>query len=109
MLVIDEIFEFEGLNKRTAKCRIRIFTHLTTAARQRPLYDDEVQETAMVVVIATELDDNPGASITNAAEECAAQVCHRCRIHPSRLIWVEHYDDRHHADRDGDNRFAGVI
>ena len=44
-----------------------------------------------VVVIATELKDNPGMSITNAAEYVATEVCRHLRIDPTRLIWIEHY------------------
>jgi len=44
-----------------------------------------------VVVIATELADNPGTSITNAAEILATEVCRRFRIPPERLVWIEHY------------------
>ncbi len=43
------------------------------------------------VVIATELRDNPGMSITNAAEFVATAVCRELQIHPARLVWIEHY------------------
>jgi hypothetical protein len=46
---------------------------------------------ARVVVIATELADNPGMSITNAAEHLAYRVCVEFAIDPSQLFWVEHY------------------
>jgi hypothetical protein len=42
-------------------------------------------------VIATELMDNPGTSITNAAEHLAYRVCVEFSIDPSRLVWIEHY------------------
>jgi len=46
-------------------------------------------------VIATDLDDeNPGPSVTNAAEAIASQVCARYGLGPEHLIFVEHYDDR---------------
>ncbi len=41
-------------------------------------------------VIATELQDNPGTSITNAFELLAVAVCRDFRIDPS-LMWIEHY------------------
>ena len=43
------------------------------------------------VVVATELDDNPGTSITNAAEYLATSVCKEFNINPFDLIWIEHY------------------
>ena len=43
------------------------------------------------VVIATEVEDNPGTSVTNAAEELACQVCVEFSIDPSQLVWIEHY------------------
>jgi hypothetical protein len=44
-----------------------------------------------VVVIATELEDNPGMSITNAAEYVATQICRSLDIDPHKLVWIEHY------------------
>lgn len=44
-----------------------------------------------VVVIATELPDNPGVSITNFAEELATIACLRFGIETERLVWIEHY------------------
>jgi hypothetical protein len=43
------------------------------------------------VVIATEVKDNPGTSITNAAEHLAYWVCVEFSIDPSKLVWIEHY------------------
>lgn len=43
------------------------------------------------VVIATEVEDNPGTSVTNCAEDLAHWVCIGFEIDPSRLIWIEHY------------------
>jgi hypothetical protein len=42
-------------------------------------------------VIATEVKDNPGTSITNACEHLAYWVCVEFSINPSDLIWIEHY------------------
>jgi hypothetical protein len=44
------------------------------------------------VVIATELPDNPGMSITNAAERIAGEVISFHRL-PAPLVWIEHYED----------------
>lgn len=43
------------------------------------------------MVIATELSDNPGVSVTNFAEGLATLVCRRFSIDPEKLIWIEHY------------------
>ena len=43
------------------------------------------------LVVVTELDDNPGMSVTNAAEHLASQFCARKGISPNRLLWIEHY------------------
>ena len=43
------------------------------------------------VVIATELPDNPGTSVTNACEILASSVCVGFGIDPSTLVWLEHY------------------
>ncbi|NER93496.1 MAG: hypothetical protein F6J86_06615 [Symploca sp. SIO1B1] len=42
-------------------------------------------------VIGTELKDNPGQSITNAASELAMQVAAFYEIPLDKLIWIEHY------------------
>lgn len=44
------------------------------------------------VVIATELNGNPGTSITNAAEFLATSICHEFGIPLDRLIWIETYE-----------------
>lgn len=46
------------------------------------------------IVVATELPDNSGTSITNMAEELAALVCCDFNIAPASLLWIEHYPDR---------------
>ena len=43
------------------------------------------------VVIATELKDNPGTSVTNFCEHLAHRVCAGFLIDPSKLVWIEHY------------------
>jgi hypothetical protein len=43
------------------------------------------------LVIATEINQNPGTSITNSAEYAAAAACQRFGIEPRNLIWIEHY------------------
>jgi hypothetical protein len=44
------------------------------------------------VVVATEIDSNPGMTITNCAEKLAAQVFLRTLPHPERgMIWIENH------------------
>ena len=90
MLKTEQEFYFDGLNRRQGKCHLRIFSRLEPEQQARPIHDDEDFAASRVVVVATEVEDNPGASITNAAEKCASQVCEHFEIHPSRLVWVEH-------------------
>lgn len=94
MLQTSREFTFFGLHRQPARCGLRIFSRLAADAMARPIHDDEDATTRAVVVIVTELQDNPGASITNTAESCAAQVCVYFNIHPSRLVWIENYDER---------------
>jgi hypothetical protein len=48
----------------------------------------------MVVVIASELADNPGTSVTNWAEHLVTAACRQYGFDPSRILWIEHYPDR---------------
>jgi hypothetical protein len=61
-----------------AHCRIRVYQ----------LASD------IIVVIATEMPDNPGASITNAAEILATEMRRWFVIPGGGLFWIEHYQDR---------------
>jgi len=72
--VVDR-FDFRGLGGRPAWCRLELI----------PLVDGRT------AVIVTEVSDNPGTSVTNAAEHLASFVCDRFRIDPDRLVWIEHY------------------
>jgi hypothetical protein len=61
-----------------AKCRVRIY---------RP-------PSGAVVVIATELPDNPGVSITNWAEHLATHFRRLYAQQGEAFIWIEHYSGR---------------
>jgi hypothetical protein len=56
------------------------------------------------VVMATELPDNPGTSITNRAEALAMQVYHEFELWPPFTRWIEHYP----PDGPYDETFAEV-
>jgi hypothetical protein len=73
-IVIDR-YRFRGIHGREAWCALEILP-----AKDR-----------RIVVIATEVKDNPGTSITNVCEHLAYWVCVEFSIDPSNLIWIEHY------------------
>ena len=52
---------------------------------------------AMTVLVAIELADNPGASITNTAEDLAEHICRFFGIDSTRLVMVEHYNQGSYA------------
>ena len=52
------------------------------------------------LVIATEVPDNTGTSVTNACEELATQVCQRLALDPRQMVWVEHYGYPSRCDPD---------
>jgi hypothetical protein len=65
-------------------CRVRIY---------RPFLSEEDSAARdEAVVICTELPNNPGMSVTNAAERIAGEVISFHRL-PTPLVWVEHYED----------------
>ena len=83
-LTRDERYDYEGFWRHPAVCRIRIFERAD----------------ATPVVIATELAENTGTSITNMAEYLAAEII---RHHfperfeteePEPVIWIEQYPRR---------------
>jgi hypothetical protein len=67
------IFKYKGYGGCACKCDILVFGN---------------------TVIATELEDNMGTSITNMAEHVAKDVCDARKIPYDKLIWVEHYPER---------------
>jgi hypothetical protein len=61
---------------RGGRCRIRTYL------------PDEQRDA--VVVICTELANNPGASVTNTLRRIAAEVIESHRL-PTPLVWIEHH------------------
>lgn len=58
-----------------------------------------------VVLLVTDLgDENPGASVTNAAEIIVTAAVRRYGLDPARLTVVEHCDDRWARDLGGERR-----
>ncbi|MEM2355981.1 MAG: hypothetical protein QXO00_06660 [Candidatus Bathyarchaeia archaeon] len=76
-LIRDEIYHYKGFNGCEGICRIRV-------------YEEPNQP---YVIIATQLPENEGTSITNFAEHLAAQISLQLE-HPERGIrWIEHYPE----------------
>jgi hypothetical protein len=50
-----------------------------------------VSDGAQRIVVLTELADNVGMSVTNAAAEIAAQVRSEFSLDPDLTRWIEHY------------------
>ena len=73
-IIIDR-FAYKGSWKCDCVCRLEII----------PLADGRT------AVIATELPDNPGTSVTNAAEHLAEEVCRLYEIAAEKLVWIETY------------------
>ncbi len=48
------------------------------------------------IVVFTELPDNEGMSVTNAAEDIATQVRREFGLDPDQTRWIEHYPERQH-------------
>lgn len=74
----DSSFSYWGFLNTPSRCRVRVFE-----PHNQPL-----------VVLATELPDNPGTSITNFAEQLATQVGQLLAAPLETLVWIEHYPER---------------
>lgn len=88
--MIDTILSYRPWGQGIeARCRARIFR----------------REDGRAAVIVTELPDNPGMSVTNAAEWIATTLLHRYDLDPNDTIWIEHYPDRHPPGMEGERMF----
>ena len=76
-LAYDNIYPYAGYHACRCHGRLRIFT-----AR------------GQAVVIATEMEDNPGTSVTNMAGPLAPQVSQAFGLSLETLVWIEHSPDR---------------
>ena len=59
--------------------------------RTSKCYVDMFGDIALVTQV--DFDDDPGTSITNAAEEVAKSICDQFKIDYEKLIFIEHYKD----------------
>ena len=73
------LYEYPGFRNCYSKCDLEIVRSVGRTT----------------LVICTELENNPGTSVTNAAEIIATRLCQEDpTIDPEGLIWVEHYPER---------------
>ena len=70
-------YEFKGFWGCRSRCGLEVIRHRS--------FD---------LVIATEIADNPGTSVTNVSERLATGVCKDWGIPARSLVWVEHYPKR---------------
>jgi hypothetical protein len=73
----DRIYRYRGEWGERSHCRFRLY-----------------EQPAQTVVIATELPDNPGTSVTTFAEYLATMICTQYELLPERLRWIEHHPGR---------------
>jgi hypothetical protein len=73
----DQLYLYRGFHGCPAYCWLRIYT-----------------TPGQSVVLATEMHENPGTSITNAAERLAMEVTRTFRLSFDALTWIEHYPER---------------
>jgi hypothetical protein len=80
-VLVDEIMVWpgfgNGVGRWESKCRMRVFE-----------YDGRQ------IAVASELEDNEGTSVTNAAEYIATLAIGQYGLDMRRLLWVEHYPAR---------------
>lgn len=90
LIVDNPHFDYPaGVYPRPGRCHIRLFD----------------QGAGDVVLLVTDLgEENPGASVTNAAEVVVTAAARRYELDPTRLTIVEHYDDRWTRGAGGERR-----
>lgn len=90
---IDTIFAYRGLGGCTSRCRVRIFPLTHPGQAYTDPGDPQQTEAEGPIILLTELADNPGTSITNAAEGLATQVvaAFNLNLQTCRPLWVEQY------------------
>jgi len=82
--VRDEDYPYRGFWGCEAVCHLRVYFPQS----------GDIDPANPVVVVATELERNPGTSITNMAEHLAQEVRELYGLGPADLIWIEHYHER---------------
>lgn len=57
------------------------------------------------LVIASEVVENTGTSITNAAAQLATEICDKYSLNKERLIWIEHYFHKNYQGGKEEERY----
>lgn len=96
------LFPYAGFRNAPSRC------YLHWIAKPQHVPDGPAKSDDSVIVIASELENNPGMSVTNRAEQLANQVCRELEIAPERLIWLEHYPGGDKAPQYQQERFRLV-
>ena len=76
-LCYDNLYLYRGLHGCPSYCWLRIYT-----------------TSGQTIVLATEVDDNPGTSITHRAAGLATEVVRTFGLPLDTLRWIEHYPAR---------------
>ncbi len=74
MLITDTIFDYKGFWNCNSKCRIRIYNGF-----------------GKTIVIASEIYENDGTSITNVCEHLIKKVGEHFGFNLQETLWIEHY------------------
>jgi hypothetical protein len=90
-LASDYIHPYKDARGRPAHCRVRIY-----------LPEDPGDA---LVVICSELPNNPGGSITNSADVIAAGVIQANEL-PNPVVWIEHWPEE---STEGEETFELVV
>ena len=90
-LTSDYIHPYKDARGRSAHCCVRIY------------FPDDPGDA--LVVLCSELPNNPGGSITNSADVIAAGVIHANEL-PTPLVWVEHWPEE---STEGQETFELVV
>jgi len=72
--ILDQKLDFQGSNGFPGFCRLRVFATVVG-----------------IVAILTERAENPGPSVTNAAEAAVRAAIDTMGCEPDTIMWVEHY------------------
>ncbi len=98
---VDETFSWVGgqeIPGYDGFCRIQIF------CRSPRLQDSDNK----YLVIASELANNEGISVTAGVEYLIPNVCNRFGIAQERTTWVEHYDKDSYPDGQREEEYSLV-
>lgn len=76
VLAVDTLFTwYSEIAETNCQCRLKLY---------KIAFDK-------TIVIASELPDNPGRSITDEALTLIHLVCYKFGLAPAKTMWIEHY------------------